>query len=184
METMEWQVLYDLFLPTTSKMRLTSERSGVRAAELVRECRNQAIKLDEGHQETNIGSLRLSAAIDITNGFECGDPRDRIFGVQALVRDDQKIGIDYSMSSREVFLATYKRLAAIEGAGRGARTMFGEDNLYRSMRLNHDPSILDEMKLFFRAIETDPVELANIDRTFGQGENRLPVQYVEYRASH
>lgn len=50
------------------------------------------------------GHLHLYYAVWTFSSNICQDPRDRVFGLQGLVANDERIEVDYSLSTREVFL--------------------------------------------------------------------------------
>lgn len=70
--------------------------------------------LDSGELEFNmIGLIRmqiqrqmwipLASAIRTTHSFKCSDPRDKAYGLMALINPDERLPADYTISPEEVF---------------------------------------------------------------------------------
>lgn len=49
----------------------------------------------------------LDTVLDRFSGKDCEDPRDKIFGLQALVEPEQRMAVDYSKSPMQVFVDSF-----------------------------------------------------------------------------
>jgi len=61
-------------------------------------------------QSTNIGRLPLFEALSISQNASCLDSRDKIFGIQALVEEPDRVKVDYSTSIGEIMAEALKIL--------------------------------------------------------------------------
>ena len=59
---------------------------------------------------TYIGQLTPEAVLKAHGACECTDPRDKIFGLQALLRPHCRIAVDYSKSFRRIILEITRKL--------------------------------------------------------------------------
>jgi hypothetical protein len=173
-----WQSLEDLLILASERCRFLSRPGIAKTGELIRECRVQAIKLEERHVSDSVARLRLETALAISRGFKCEDLRDKVFGVQALVLPTEGIPINYKLSTRAVFMQTYEKLTELVGPHSAATTVIGEDGLFDSMGMRDDPSVIEDMKAYYLQKETDPARIARVDNLFGMGGNGLAAQYA------
>lgn len=56
------------------------------------------------------GELDLLTALHMSRSSLCSEPRDKIYGVQALVRKLQRVPVDYKLSQRQVSVAVLERI--------------------------------------------------------------------------
>jgi hypothetical protein len=61
--------------------------------------------------------LTLLDAIRRFSQQKWADPRDRVFGLLGIVREEQRIDVEYGMSPRDVMYAALMKVLAVEGAG-------------------------------------------------------------------
>jgi hypothetical protein len=62
-----------------------------------------------GHQRSSMRDVK--SIIRNFSANECADPRDKIYGLQALFEPDERLNVDYSKSVEAVFLDATERLA-------------------------------------------------------------------------
>jgi hypothetical protein len=55
-------------------------------------------------------TFRLGACLSSHADRRCADPRDKVFGLLACIREEERIQVDYSLSTEQVFLKVAKVL--------------------------------------------------------------------------
>ena len=60
---------------------------------------------------------KLRTALTLCFDRKCSDWRGRVFGLQAIVTPEQRIGIDYGLSAEEVFEKVHLAIGDVDGSG-------------------------------------------------------------------
>lgn len=62
----------------------------------------------------NSRGYQLNQILEYFAEKECADPRDRIYGLQGMVKEGDRVEIDYSLEAREVFARACKKIVELK----------------------------------------------------------------------
>lgn len=60
--------------------------------------------VENRRNETGQKTMRLETCVQLFSGNQCGDARDKVYGLMGLVHTTERVNVDYSKSPHEVYL--------------------------------------------------------------------------------